>query len=142
MKALPLLALALVGCVSGPSATEIRPDKTIVRYSTGQVFMARRKNTVSEVRGPGGIHLKTMSEEESSEDVPIAGITALGAKWLAKIQGNVTMNKDNNATAEVLGSQGVQRNKDTLDAAGKATSEALPLVEGGPQVLPIKAPGS
>lgn len=144
MRAIAILfaCIPLASCVSGPSSTEIHPDGTIVRSSTGQTFMGRRKNAVAEVRTNSGTVLKYMAEEESSEDVPKSLISAWGAWKLAKVQGDVSINKDNNSTTEVLGAQGVQRNKDTLDAAGKVTSEAIPLVEGGPELLPIKPPGT
>lgn len=142
--AMPILLLSLVSCVSHPNITEYNPETgNYVRYSTGVTLMARQKQVVAEVKGPNGRSIKLMIGEVSSEDVPKAITGAVAGVKIAGHTSAAAMNASDNATAEVLGAQGVQKHQATLEAAGKATSEALPLSEPANVIVqPIKAPGS
>jgi hypothetical protein len=90
MKTFPavilILSMVLPSCVVAPF---VMPTKNGYIASAGGVLAARRKNTVTEVTAPG-IHIKTMSEEESGEDVPNNLIAGATTKHLANVQGRTT----------------------------------------------------
>lgn len=88
MKLTPLIALLLCSCEVAPFVKE-NPDGSLTA-SMGGVFAARRKNTVAEITTRNGNHIKFMSEEESGEDVPVAGIQALGTYGAAKVLAHST----------------------------------------------------
>lgn len=140
-----ILALGLLSaCVQHPSITEYDPvtGKKIARYSTGTNVAAKIENMVAEVRGPGGRAVKFMVGKEDATEVPMEGLRTVLGIASAKQLGMSTRHAETQETARAATAAKVQMNKDTLDAAGKATSEALPLMKDGPQVLPVKPPGS
>jgi hypothetical protein len=142
-----MLAACLSACVDSPSMKETMIDGTVLEYKMGRTFMGKQKQLVAEVTGPSGRKLKFMVGEIDTTEVPrelirtaAAAATTIG---LAKSAADQAISESKDRTAEVLGAQSVQKNKDTLEAAGKATSEALPLAEPGSiKISEIKPPGS
>jgi len=111
MKPLPFIAILLAGLCSCEVAPYVKEGKNGNTYSMGGVFAARRKNTVAEITAPNGTHIKFMSEEESSEDVPNNAIAAWLSHGLAKITGNSQDLKTTTDGAVQLGAQDVQKFK-------------------------------
>lgn len=127
MKTLPFIALLLCSCEVAPYVKESANGNT---YSMGGVFAARRKNTVAEITSPNGVHIKFMSEEESSEDVPNNAIAAWLSKGLATITGRSQdlKTKTDSATTLGLGAQGAEKFK-----SGEQTKQVLGTFEPAPK---------
>lgn len=76
---LSILSLALVvGCINNPYVTVVSPDGTKTTYSTGRNLMGEVDEQVSEVEGPGGIHLRHMVKRQDATKVPIAFANTVG----------------------------------------------------------------
>lgn len=134
MKLLVLLPLLLASCVSRPSVTEIKPDGTKIRYSTGVNLMAEVDEVLAEVEAPGGIHLRYAAKREDGTRVPVAGINAWLARGLALIQGRTTDLKTKTDGAVALGAQKTAVQQAGIAAQGKATSEAI---GAGAEIAPL-----
>jgi hypothetical protein len=138
-----LLGATMVSCIDSPSVTVQHPDGTVTTLKLGRNVLGKRQNVVAEATAPGGYGVRQMVQSEDATEVGKSVVRTAGTLGAASIWGGVEENAANNATAEVLGAQGVQKNKDALDAAGKVTSEALPLVPAESiKIGEIKPPGS
>lgn len=127
---LPLLFLA--SCASKPSITTYNPhDGTFVRYSAGTVVAARELATVTEITGPGGYHVKHMSEGIDATEVPLAGIQAWLAKFVALFQSDVSKARIVSDERVATGAQGVQMFKE-----GEKTKRILGTFEPTAKSLP------
>jgi hypothetical protein len=137
-----LAATSMVSCIDSPSVTVVSPDGTKTVVHLGRNFMGKRQNVVAEASAPS-IHVRQMVQNEDATEVPKSVARTIGTVAAADALAGTTQNAANNATAEVLGAHGVQKNKDTLNAAGKVTSEGIAKMPADAvRVGEIKPPGS
>lgn len=129
------LILLLSSCVQKPSVTTFaRNDGFVVtRYNVGTVVMAREGATVTEVRGPGGIVVKHMSESIDATEVPISAITANAAKVLGGINADVAKHAETQNTERVLGLGAQSVEKEGIKAGISGATEFNPNIP-----LPIR----
>lgn len=115
-----LLCLSLASCIDYPSIQETTAEGSILKYNMGRNFMARRKELVADITGPGGRRIRIMEGESDATDVPKhivnAVVTGVGLNAMAAVSKNAA----DNATKEVISGNALKGQMHATDAAGAA----------------------